>query len=1574
MSIVDHVRETKDLPMTPDEISILVAGLVGGSALLSLFVALIVLTYADQLRRIFHIQPLAPVTPALPGHYVLPYLQPGPLMEPVGQIHAPTPQRRATFPAASSDDDLPVPPRNATPGPSNVPRTPPPAYNPAEAEEYGRFLRSIFRSASPTELPLITIPDSPPAPIRALLPESDNPPPSSSTSFDRESIYRTLPPGGIEIRTPAHLCPLPDSDDESNPDSNSSSYGGNEPVAERDDDDPLNPNGHDYEWPELDAVDRAFLGPYRSQAWELRRLDIEQRSSEDPAFHDAAERPQYVQEYTPTDLERSSSPPLAASSWMHAPEPTTSRELSQTSYWPSHLPRPTVPISTESPDFDNFNYDQETFGGWADEEEEMGTTLDYGDYRGYTSAPHFYQQPFPLPDSPTYAALNYPPPPPHPRRVQQFRTPQYGSYVYGGQGPDDPEAGGSAMPTDPPQPSNAERLEAARQQSLSNRREFDLLKAQMEAAQAKMMTHDVTWDFAQPPDSKGKEPDRGRPAVPNYRRPLYDRTDRWSVPRPPPKWQAPNLYPAPVGNAPDEAPWLGVKPLMVKPPLPFFGKYDDIERFVGDCLTYFEVFASYFQIPSSRVVFAVTHLEGDAKDWWVHARQDFWANDNDDPIDARFRFPSWTEFTTLLALNFHDPASEEMHEKKMFDLRMGKGSALAYFQELEMEAKKANRRGETDARGLMVKAVRLGVPDSYTNAIANSGQHIPVTYNDWKRRICIMYEERQKKWVFDQTIGGRSAPQNRGTTAPSAPKAGGATSSTPAKQAGNSSAPKAGGRDSAGRWTTHPGQGLPMSIDAQKLRDEGRCFRCKEKGHMSKDCPKKKEFRDIRSVQVITEPATSSKVEEDSHTGALPSPAGQSHGLFVGTPFNPTCILKRTDTFLAHSDIDNFDTYSRYPAPNLTAFNVSSTTSKPVPESQNRYAALSVEECNNNNNNNNTPSSALNAEAEQEAESLSTRPLLTLGQTDANRPTSSLRGETQPVNVVGGKSTLEVTPINIASLPRMTDGTMSAPKGKLYDEAAQVERPSTPKVDVESQLGGETTARLPGQQRVPTTTSSDEREGCCSPRDGDKKARAGNSDGQGETGNSAFAVQAQPAISRDGLLSTCDGDHSILPRNEPGSAKAQKRPAAGLEAASAQAVERGHQVTCIEVPDEDDDTAFQLWLAKERLPTVTQTEMTSDEPARSSTKPIAFQKWYKPFEVDWTLRAVCEARNDNAARAALYIWTHVDRVPELTEGLLAELRQGGEQARERLYELHEPPRYLRRRASNSRDFSLSVQLTTVTGQKNFATKALVDSGCTSSAINRAFVRKHQLDTVKTAVPIVVYNADGTRNQAGDITEYVEMRMTIGNHVERIDFAVTDLGPKDLYLGHDWLQRHNLVINWATGTVIFGRCQCVKNPFPLPDADPDDRWDEELEDGDVILAVNMEEEITIRAVHHANDLAAAANAEKPTKTFEEMVPSDYRSFRDLFSKENFDELPERKPWDHAIELVPNAKSTLDCKVYPLNRNEQEQLDKFLDENLDSGRIKESKSPFASPFFFVKKKDGSLRPVQDYRKLNEMTIKN
>ncbi len=38
--------------------------------------------------------------------------------------------------------------------------------------------------------------------------------------------------------------------------------------------------------------------------------------------------------------------------------------------------------------------------------------------------------------------------------------------------------------------------------------------------------------------------------------------------------------------------------------------------------------------------------------------------------------------------------------------------------------------------------------------------------------------------------------------------------------------------------------------------------------------------------------------------------------------------------------------------------------------------------------------------------------------------------------------------------------------------------------------------------------------------------------------------------------------------------------------------------------------------------------------------------------------------------------------------------------------------------------------------------------------------------------------------------------------------------------------------------MFARCKCHKNPFVLPNADPDDKWDEELEEGDTILTIDF----------------------------------------------------------------------------------------------------------------------------------------
>jgi len=97
------------------------------------------------------------------------------------------------------------------------------------------------------------------------------------------------------------------------------------------------------------------------------------------------------------------------------------------------------------------------------------------------------------------------------------------------------------------------------------------------------------------------------------------------------------------------------------------------------------------------------------------------------------------------------------------------------------------------------------------------------------------------------------------------------------------------------------------------------------------------------------------------------------------------------------------------------------------------------------------------------------------------------------------------------------------------------------------------------------------------------------------------------------------------------------------------------------------------------------------------------------------------------------------------------------------------------------------------------------------------------------------------------------------------------------------------------------------------------------------------------------------------------------FQSVFAKENFDILPEHHKWDHTIELISGAEPK-SSKVYSLSPLEQAELDTFLEENLCTRQIQPLKSPMAAPVFFIKKKDSSLRLVQDYCALNTVTIKN
>jgi len=117
---------------------------------------------------------------------------------------------------------------------------------------------------------------------------------------------------------------------------------------------------------------------------------------------------------------------------------------------------------------------------------------------------------------------------------------------------------------------------------------------------------------------------------------------------------------------------------------------------------------------------------------------------------------------------------------------------------------------------------------------------------------------------------------------------------------------------------------------------------------------------------------------------------------------------------------------------------------------------------------------------------------------------------------------------------------------------------------------------------------------------------------------------------------------------------------------------------------------------------------------------------------------------------------------------------------------------------SSTSLKLKVELeTTDTGEVK-SVNSFVDSGATGEFIDHYYAKSNQLHTWKLSKPLPVYNVDRTLNGAGSITEVVDLILRYRNHLEQTLFAVTGLGKQKLTLGHSWLWKHNLAINWATG--------------------------------------------------------------------------------------------------------------------------------------------------------------------------------
>ncbi|ESK81181.1 hypothetical protein Moror_2289 [Moniliophthora roreri MCA 2997] len=269
--------------------------------------------------------------------------------------------------------------------------------------------------------------------------------------------------------------------------------------------------------------------------------------------------------------------------------------------------------------------------------------------------------------------------------------------------------------------------------------------------------------------------------------------------------------------------------------------------------------------------------------------------------------------------------------------------------------------------------------------------------------------------------------------------------------------------------------------------------------------------------------------------------------------------------------------------------------------------------------------------------------------------------------------------------------------------------------------------------------------------------------------------------------------------------------------------------------------------------------------------------------------------------------------------------------------------------------AMHIPLQYKVGTKIIETQALLDSGAGGRFISMALVKKLGRKWVQLPEKIKVFNVDGTPNKTTWISHMVELEFKIAGKEFRENFMISGIGDERIILGLPWLWYHNPQIDWETGEVKFiprRRIQIKRFRGVLD---------------------NVPEEVLIGAQITASQ-ELAHQQQEVKREIDDLIPSYLQEYRDCFEKGKAEQFPPSQSYDHAIELKPDFVPR-NCKLYPLSPYEQKEQNKFLEENLWKGYIQKSKSPMASPFFFVVKKEkGALRPTQDYRELNKGTIKN
>jgi hypothetical protein len=242
-------------------------------------------------------------------------------------------------------------------------------------------------------------------------------------------------------------------------------------------------------------------------------------------------------------------------------------------------------------------------------------------------------------------------------------------------------------------------------------------------------------------------------------------------------------------------------------------------------------------------------------------------------------------------------------------------------------------------------------------------------------------------------------------------------------------------------------------------------------------------------------------------------------------------------------------------------------------------------------------------------------------------------------------------------------------------------------------------------------------------------------------------------------------------------------------------------------------------------------------------------------------------------------------------------------------------------------------------------------------MNLEYAKYLQLPIRHLREPRKLYNVDSTLNQSRELQYFTDLQVQTGVQHSTLRFFLSNLGENKVILGYPWFTAFQPRIDWKRGWINHGQLPVI---LRSPDASRAQFLPRQANKPQTIQTDRI---YICRIIADPKDTPNNPN-----------IPPQYQMYSRVFSEEASHEFPPSWPWDHTIELKPGAPAALPGKLILLSQAEQEELQAFVKEHMRRGTIRPSKSPYKAQFFYIKKKDGKLWLVQDYRPVNQWTICN